>query len=49
MDNQSHNHTPIWAYPSAILLLAVLTFVQMHYFSASTTTLGQLHVPHSCS
>jgi len=47
MDNQQHKHTPKWAYPVAIALLAALVFIQSHYFSANATTVSQNKSAHS--
>jgi hypothetical protein len=47
MDNQQQKHTPKWAYPAAIALLAALVFIQSHYFSAETTSVSQSHSVHS--
>lgn len=47
MDNQQHKHTPRWAYPAAIALLAALVFIQANYFSAEATTVSQHHSVHS--
>jgi hypothetical protein len=47
MDYQQHKHTPLWAYPAAIALLAALVFIQANYFSAEATTVTHNHSQHS--
>ncbi len=39
MNNQSHHKKPLWAYVAALLLLATLTYVQSHFFTASESQL----------
>jgi hypothetical protein len=47
MKDQEHKHTPIWAYPAALLLLALLAFIQTHYFAGDETTVSQVQTIHS--